>query len=56
MVDKADERTAAQLLRQHDRLSKVRRDLVKQGLVNGDARPDDILAAIRKLIPVDMFD
>lgn len=50
-----DQRTAAQLLREHERLGKVRRDLVKQGLVNGDAKPEEILASIRREIPPEMF-
>jgi len=50
-----DTRTANQLLRQHEKLAKVRRELVKQGLLNGDAKPADVISCIRAQIPADMF-
>jgi hypothetical protein len=50
-----DTRTPADLIRQHERISKVRRDLIKQGLVNGDATPQDIMETIARTIPPSMF-
>lgn len=51
----ADDRTPGELLRQYDRLTKVKRELIKSGVLNGDARPDGVIAALRQLIPVEMF-
>lgn len=50
-----DRRTPAELLRQHDRIAKVRRDLIKQGLISGEATPQDVMDAIRRTIPPDML-
>lgn len=50
-----DKRNAAQLLRQWDRLDSVKKQLVKAGLATGDATPAQILDAIRKAIPQELF-
>ena len=50
-----DTRTPAELVKQHEKLGKVRRELVRQGLLNGDATADEVIACLRKSIPAEMF-
>lgn len=42
-----DTRTDAELLRQWERLSKVKNQLIKAGMLNGDATAADVMAALR---------
>lgn len=51
-----DKRTTKQLLTQWRKLEEIRRSLVRNGLVNGDASPADIVNALRKAIPPGTFD
>lgn len=50
-----DERTAAQLYRQWAVFRETKRQLVAAGVLNDDATPQDVLDAIRKLLPADSF-
>lgn len=53
--DTTDTRSAKELLTQWRKLKEVRQSLVRQGLVDGDATPAEVLAALRKMIPPDVF-
>lgn len=53
--EQTDNRTAAQLLRQHEKLNKVRAQLIRMGLINGDAKAEDVIGCLRSQIPADMF-
>lgn len=50
-----DDRTAAKVLRQWEKLQTVRNQLVKQGLLNGDATATQVLDKLREQIPADLF-
>ncbi len=50
-----DTRTTKILLTQWRKLEEIRRSLVRNGLVAGDATPADIVAALRTAIPVNVF-
>lgn len=50
-----DERTAAQLYRQWAVFRETKRQLVATGMLNDDATPAQVLDAIRKLLPNDLF-
>jgi len=50
-----DMRTTAQVLRQWDKLEQIKRQLVKQGLVAGDATPAAVIAKVREVITPDLF-
>lgn len=50
-----DKRNAATLIRQYELLNKIKRDLVKQGLLNGDATPGQILEKLRTVIPPNLW-
>jgi len=51
-----DIRTANQVMRQWDKLEQIKRGLVKQGLLNGDATPAMVIAKIRELVPAELFE
>ena len=51
----ADTRSAAQLFKEWRKLEEVRRNLTKQGLLNGNATPDDVIDTLRKAIPPAVF-
>lgn len=55
MPETTDVRTPQQILRQWEKLEQVKRQLVKAGLLNGDATPAMILAKLRELVPPDIF-
>jgi len=50
-----DERTMANLMRQYERLEKVKNALIRQGILDGSAKPSDVEAALRRMIPADLF-
>jgi hypothetical protein len=50
-----DNRSAAELFKQWRKLEEVRRAFTKNGLVSADATPAQVLEAMRKLIPADLF-
>ena len=50
-----DQRTAATVVRQYEHIAKIKRDLAKQGLLNGDATPHDVIEKLRTLIPPDLW-
>jgi hypothetical protein len=53
--DNVDTRSTKELLTQWRKLEELRRSLVRQGLVSGDAGPAEVLDALRKMIPPDVF-
>ena len=50
-----DKRNAATVIRQYDLLQKIKRDLVKQGLLNGDATPAEIIAKLKLVVPQELW-
>ncbi len=48
-------RTNAQLMTQWRKIQEVKRQLIKEGIVNGDATPTQVIAAIEHAIPEDLF-
>lgn len=54
-MNKADRRTNAQVLRDYIRLRELRAKMVRDGLVNGDATPQQMIDELRKLIPHDLL-
>lgn len=55
-ASETDSRTTAELLTQWRKLSEIKRDLTKAGIINGDATPAEILTALRQTIPPNIFD
>ena len=50
-----DTRTPAQLFRQYEKIEQVKRQLVKAGLIAGDATPAAIIAKLREVVTPDLF-
>lgn len=50
-----DNRTTAQLFKEWRKINEVKRNLIRGGKINGDATPDDIVKALRELIPPSVF-
>jgi len=50
-----DTRSALTVLRQFEVLEKWRRQLIKAGLVGEDATPAEVIDAMRRAIPPDLF-
>lgn len=50
-----DERTPLILLRQWREVEAIRRQLIKRGLLDSKATAEDVVAAIRKAIPSNLF-
>lgn len=50
-----DERTAATLIRQWEKLNAIKNSLIKAGLLTGDATPAAVLAKLREVVPADLF-
>lgn len=50
-----DKRTTSQVMRQWQKLNQVKRHLVKQGVVGEEATPSEVIEALRKEIPQDLF-
>jgi len=50
-----DERTAREVMRQWEKLAQVKRALVKDGALDGNATPQQVIDKIRALIPADLF-
>lgn len=56
MTEKIDDtRTTKQLITEWRKLEEIRRSLVRNGLISGDAKPADIVSALRKAIPAGTF-
>lgn len=55
MPETTDPRTAAKLIRQYEKIQSIKNNLIKQGLLTGDATPQQILVALRSLIPAELF-
>ena len=54
-TDEKKARTNAQLMTQWRKVQEVKRQLMKEGIVNGDASPTQVIAAIAAAIPEDLF-
>ena len=54
-ITKDDVRTASELFKQWRKINEVRRSLVRDGLISGDATTSEILDALKKQIPPEMF-
>lgn len=50
-----DTRTLSQLVRQFQLLEGVKTRLIRMGRLSGDANVDQVEAALRQLVPADMF-
>jgi len=50
-----DERTAATLIRQWEKLNAIKNSLIKAGLLTGDATPAAVLQKLREVVPADLF-
>jgi len=42
-------------MRQWEKINMIKRQLIKQGLVNGDATPAMVLAKLREMIGPELF-
>lgn len=47
--------TTAQLLRSFERLEVIKNKLIKQGVLNGDATPAQVLQKLREILPPDLL-
>jgi len=54
-MTKADTRTNAQVIRDYVRLRELRAKMVRDGLVNGDATIETMIATLREMIPPDLL-
>lgn len=50
-----DTRSAQQVVSQFRKIQEIKRVLVKEGTLNGDATPQQVLAALRSQIPKELF-
>jgi hypothetical protein len=50
-----DPRTTKELLTEWRKLDELRKSLVRQGLLDGDAPPAEVIATLRKVLPPDVF-
>lgn len=50
-----DSRTNREVITQWKKLQEIKRQLLKEGTVTGDATPADVLSAIRAQIPSDLL-
>jgi len=55
MPAETDVRSAAQCVKQWEKIEQIKRALVRQALLNGDATPAMVIAKIRDVIPADLF-
>jgi len=51
----ADNRTLANVIRQYQQLEAIKNRLVRSGVLNADASVEEVEAALRKMIPADLF-
>lgn len=51
----ADSRTNREVITQWKKLQEIKRQLMKEGTVTGDATPAAVLEAIRAQIPADLL-
>ncbi len=51
----ADSRTLANVIRQYQQLEAIKNRLVRNGVLNADASVEEVEAALRKMIPADLF-
>ncbi len=50
-----DKRTIATILRQYEKLEQIKNKLIKQGLLDGNATPQLVLAKVREIVPPEVF-
>jgi len=55
MPAETDIRSASQCVKQWEKIEQIKRALVRQALLNGDATPAMVIAKIREVIPADLF-
>lgn len=51
----SEQPSTSKLLRAWERLSVIKNQLVKQGLLNGDATPAAVLEKLKQVIPTEML-
>lgn len=54
-VTPADQRPAAVVLRQYDKIAAVRKQLVREGACTKEATPAQVIAALRRQVPPELF-
>ncbi len=50
-----DERSNSQAVRDWQKLNELKRSLVRQGVISGDATAEAVIAAIRQQVPSTLF-
>lgn len=50
-----DTRSTVELFKQWRKLAEVQRNLTKNGLLNANATPAEVIAKLREVIPPDVF-
>jgi len=50
-----DTRSTQQVFTQWRKLQEIKRTMVKEGTLNGDASPAQVIAKLREQIPPDLF-
>jgi len=54
-TNNGDNRSVSQLFKEWRKLAEVQRNLTKNGLLNGNATPAEVIAKLREVIPPDVF-
>lgn len=54
-MPQADERTPAQVIRDFKVIRELRAQMVRDGMVNGDATPEQMVAKLREIVPHDLL-
>lgn len=55
MPTPTDDRSAQKVMRQWEKLMTIKNQLVKQGLLDGNATPTQVLDKIRSMVPPELF-
>jgi len=50
-----DQISTSKLLRGWERLNTIKNQLVKAGMLNGDATPAQVLAKLREIVPAELI-
>jgi hypothetical protein len=50
-----DARTNSDLLTQWRKLQEIRRQLIRDGLLTAESKPDEVLATLRRILPADLM-
>jgi len=54
MAETQNDGGTTKLLRGWERLNTIKNQLVKAGLLNGDAKPAEVLAKLREIVPAEL--